>query len=786
MTSNNSAEIADRTADTDWTPAERWAWGEIAAGRVADFAALHGWLDPVERKGWGARRTLRGGFLRALLFDQRWTARVPMEGVRIAGARWTEVVALPDARLSWPLALQWCRFERAVDLTGVQSNAPLSLADSVFLGKGDSHALGLDRCALGFADLGGIVTKNGVTAEGARFDGMLNLAETCLDGELWMKRTKATYICMRNVVVTRLSLGNCRIEQDLDLSGALVSDKADMTMVVVGQDLLLGGSETREAAFGDVVCEGASIGGNVNLCGVAVSGMLGMNGIEVEKNLFMRPPIGKERDLQKGESAFSGPVDLSFGVIHGHVELIGTRFAGPVDLSSVQIGGNLHVWSAAFFAEGLNLNTAWVKGEANLSTACFVGDLSAIRARFDGALNLAGTRLRAKLNLADVRIGAHLSLVDEEKARFGCKGALLLTGASIGGQLQLQGHFHDEVTAWRLEAGSVVVQPRKRHGRQVHPIFRKWVDLSNARIKGTLALEQARFDAGLSLLGSIVEENLQLRSAFEVAVAPGEAVTVVDLSAATVTGQLSLNVPQPATGQRGTARIDLRDSSLGSLQVFGPRGGAAWPADGAVLLDGLRYDRLGGYGVDNSDEMANRSPLWFRRWLALDAPYSPQPYEQLSAVLRQAGEIEKANRVLHAGRERARHAAWSWRRPFEHPPGFPRWLGLSLLKITIGYGIGLRFFYALAWAALFTAIGFWMLGPIPVGLAGGPMLTSAAQKIAYSFDQLLPIIELDHSFGDVKLPGPIAAYFWFHRFCGFLLGGFITAGIAGLTQRSRS
>ncbi|MDB5691633.1 MAG: hypothetical protein JWO81_696, partial [Alphaproteobacteria bacterium] len=169
----------------------------------------------------------------------------------------------------------------------------------------------------------------------------------------------------------------------------------------------------------------------------------------------------------------------------------------------------------------------------------------------------------------------------------------------------------------------------------------------------------------------------------------------------------------------------------------------------------------------------------YRRWLNLDQPYSPQPYDHLAAILVQAGQTGKANSILYYGRERAREAAWQ-------SGAWGRGLGLTLLKWTIGYGIGNGFFRAVLWVALLTAIGIAWLGAGPVGAGGKFVLETWTQKAAYSFDQLLPIIELNHSFADVKLPLFAEYYFYLHKLLGFLLGSFIAAGIAGLTQRSKS
>jgi hypothetical protein len=163
-------------------------------------------------------------------------------------------------------------------------------------------------------------------------------------------------------------------------------------------------------------------------------------------------------------------------------------------------------------------------------------------------------------------------------------------------------------------------------------------------------------------------------------------------------------------------------------------------------------------------------------WLERDRIYTPQPYEQLAFVFQAAGDPTKAQAVRYASRERARRQAWQ-----ERLWGLPlRWLGLTLLKWTIGYGIGLRYFFALGWVLAFWIIGAGVLhfsGQPAVGLAAG-----LAPRLVYSLDQLLPIVELE-KYDEVVLTGGVAYYFYVQKLIGWLLGSFLVAGLAGLTQK---
>lgn len=98
-----------------WNEAEEWAWGEICAGRIADFNKRDGLaepLDPNEPDGWddGAKkRRLRPAFLEAVLLHEPWRSAVSWQGVRIAGALFSEELDLAHARLERQLWLDECR-----------------------------------------------------------------------------------------------------------------------------------------------------------------------------------------------------------------------------------------------------------------------------------------------------------------------------------------------------------------------------------------------------------------------------------------------------------------------------------------------------------------------------------------------------------------------------------------------------------------------------------------------------------------------------------------------------
>jgi hypothetical protein len=237
----------------------------------------------------------------------------------------------------------------------------------------------------------------------------------------------------------------------------------------------------------------------------------------------------------------------------------------------------------------------------------------------------------------------------------------------------------------------------------------------------------------------------------------------------------------------------LRNTHVGALQDWWRNEtDNAWPK--TLELDGFAYDRLGGrLGQGEEADMLARPVACFIDWLGKDPIFSPQPYEQLARFFRQAGEPGKADDILYEARNRRRRRALSKVDDHGHAKkrNLRQGLGLSVLCWTIGYGLGDRYFRVLWWVGGFTLLGTLLL------FAAGPHSPASSPSLFFaSLDQLLPIITLNNAhealiFGDASAKPPVApqpywvlVYFYAHKVAGWVLGSFIVAGLAGLTQRN--
>jgi uncharacterized protein YjbI with pentapeptide repeats len=479
------------------------------------------------------------------------------------------------------------------------------------------------------------------------------------------------------------------------------------------------------AKFKEVDLTGAKVGGQVSLVGATVEGKLEMNSLEVTQSLLMR------------EGAKFKEVDLTGASVGGQISFVGATVEGKLNMNGLEVTQHLLMREGAKFKE------------VELTNARIGGQVSLIGATVDGKLDMNGLAVAQSL----FQQGSKFKEVD-------------LTGARVGGQLNLdRATFDGELS---IESSLVEGDLFMRDST-----FNKRVALLFAQCKRTLDLSNSEL-AELDLSGTRIEGELRLGS---------DQHSRTRWREGTGLGLNLRNVHAGALQDRRDRVAGERENRSGWRQLFGSRGrwADAWPSE--LQLEGFTYDRLGGFGgtpervkhlQDHCDvDMQARDVQWYIDWLARDHSYSPQPYEQLAAAFRRAGEPTKANRILYESRRRAR--AEAWRRGW-----YPQWLGSLFLDWTIGYGLGGRYFRALGWVVAFTAVGAGILhfsGQPADGLA-----TGLAARIVYSLDQLLPIVEFE-KYDKVVLNGGVAYYFYVQKLVGWLLGSFLVAGLAGLTQK---
>jgi hypothetical protein len=750
-----------------WSEAERWAWEEIRQGRIADFDTREGKLDPRQPDGWGDRRKLSPDFLKEILFREPYASALPIEGVRIVGAWFPEPVHLASGRLAHQLWLHGCRFEAAADLSFLQVDDLLSLEASAFAGQGD----GLVSLDLTDAKVGGQLSMTGALVAGKLAMGGLEV------GDLFMP----------NGALQEVDLGSAKVGGQLNMAGADIARKLNMNALEVGQDL----SMTGPATFHDVDLVGAKVGGHLDLQGASVEGTLDMNTLEVGEDLFMYSPASFH-DVNLGNAKVGGQLDLHGAIVDGKLNMYrlevgedltmyGTAAFQDVDLVGARVGGQLALYGTTVTGK-LNMYRLEVRRDLSMTgpkaafkdvdfvSAKVGGGLSMADAKVDGRLAMNGASVTGKLDMSGLEVGRPVTSQGPDAPVYDVD----LVGAKVGGPLNMDGAtVAGRLNMYRLEVGQDLTMsgPGTR--------FRD-VDLGDAKVGGHVAinggttvggkLDMYRLEVGQSLfmdeaiLKSAALSSSHIGGALNLT---GAEFQDLDLSATRIDGALVLS-SAPRSGWPDGARLSLRDTRAGVLQVHWDEATDAWPE--GLQLDGFTYDRLG-FGSDADNRLA-RDVDRYVGWLGRDLSYSPQPYEYLANVFRVAGEPAKADRIRYESRERDRAEAWQ-------QGDYARWFGLTLLKWGIGYGLGVRYFLALWWIVVFTLIGAMALRVSRQGPNG------LSAKAIFSLDLLLPIVQLDpaHSQHEAALVGGVKHYFYAHKLVGWVLASFLIAALAGLTQK---
>jgi hypothetical protein len=473
--------------------------------------------------------------------------------------------------------------------------------------------------------------------------------------------------------------------------------------------------------------------------------------------------------------------DFAKAVPPGGLRIVGARFPGALDLSGIVFAHQVGLNRCRFDGE-ISLQRVRLESHLLLRGSTFKDDVKLGFAKVGGTLDASGSTFEGRLGMEALEVGGHLVL---RGAAFG--GEVFLRGAKVGGQLVASATTFAAAVRLYMEALEVGQTLFLRRSNLSGPskgkgaTFGGEVVLRAAKIGGALDLSGATFHKNLDASGAVIEGDLRLGSSEhpQACWKPGTSLILRNTSVGAVQDRIDK--------EQGGKLQDARPWRLRLAGVFRDRFGKgrpdklldAWPEK--LQLDGFAYRRLGGRGGEGESEMIARPTSWYVGWLGRDGSISPQPYRQLATVFHEAGADEKANEILYALRERERKEAWRRRT-------YWRWLGLGLLKWVIGYGIGAGYFRALAWAVIFT-----LIGTLVLWLDGTPEWTPARlegfQGLHWCFwaslDEILPLVELNKAYAefiDKQLTGWRQDYFYLHRTVGYLLGSFVVAGLAGLTQ----
>ena len=650
------------------------------------------------------------------------------------------------------------------------------------------------------------VDPKGVRLRGVRIVGALDLQGATLRYPLLLDSCfidAEEPVCLDHAVAQEISLVNCYAP---GMTGELL----------VARALNLKGS----TLSGPLLLRDANIAGYVNCRGVQLDGRdeygdaFGADGIKAS-SIFLTdgftaagtvrlPSADIARDLTCAGASLDGRDEDGYALIADQMKVGGTVFlnsgltaAGAISLGGAHVAGDLNCTKAYLNdcdEHGYALNAAQL--QAGGSVLLDEGFTAAGAVRMTGAdiggslicsgAWLSGCNKRGYSLLAnEIKVGGSVllgkGLTTADSVGLTTAGAVGLHGADIAGALECGGAH--------LEGGDVEGNVALRaHGVQVGSIYLNdefsaagMIWLRHARVRGSIHLATGKPEKGATGLDAA---HAHIAGTFEW------------LPAAQVDGHV--NLQSAIAGQ-----VD-DDWSAGRDNGF-------WPTGGQLNLDGFTYGRLGG---DHQADVKQRL-AWIRSQYKpkptaqrVDTGAAPvsistaentmnfaaQPYEQLVAVYRQAGQDDQAREVAIARRRDLRkYGNLNWYRR----------LGNLFLDTTIRYGYQ-TWRAGVALAAIFLI--FWWLsaraqqhhlvswaGDVS-GLHFVPSATMCASSypcfypFGYTVDTVIPLINVhqaDFWGPDASTPWGVAftVATWIATGLGWALVTLLVAGYTGLVRR---
>jgi len=188
----------------------------------------------------------------------------------------------------------------------------------------------------------------------------------------------------------------------------------------------------------------------------------------------------------------------------------------------------------------------------------------------------------------------------------------------------------------------------------------------------------------------------------------------------------------------------------------------------SVELYGFAFDDL----VENAEGTgvsASERPLsWYLQWLALDASLNPKVYFDWANFVKEHGNDVTSSGINIAMHERQRVAYWGQKH-------YGQAITAEASRLIVGYGYQPT--RALIWISVLIGIGAVVLKFTKQGIQN-----NLPFGLSYSLDMLLPIVKLRGSHYDIKLHGFAKYYFYAHQLFGYILVGFLLAGLANVTK----
>jgi hypothetical protein len=465
-------------------------------------------------------------------------------------------------------------------------------------------------------------------------------------------------------------------------------------------------------AEGEVCLDGAHIGGRFNCSGAKLKRS------NPEQCALRASGLTVEQDMYCREKFHA----------EGEVRLVGARIGGQLNCDGATFS---NPGGRAIDAYRLSVVDMFCKKEPpEEGKKPFIaeGEVHLVGAHITGSLYCSGgcftNRNGRAIDAYALKVGQSVLFKDG----FSAEGEVNLGGAYIGGRFNADGARFSSENGYAIDASRLTVVD----------MFCK----DGFTAEGEVNLGGARISASLDCSGGHFSNQNGYALNFERA----NATTLI---------LLPLEKPNGA--------VKLTNAKVGSFDDDP----ATWPA--SLYLRGFVYDSV----VKDQDQVSVKLRCRALRDLDPDG-YSPQPYEQLSAAYRRAGDVQAARRVAIANQWHRRSVLsplgklWNW-----------------LLYLTVGYGY--RAWLAGLWLLAFLCVGTWALDRANDLQLLEPAKDRPAQQptfhpAIYALDLLLPVVNLGQETAWIPR-GWAEPWTWALVLAGWALTTALVAGLTNVLKR---
>jgi cytoskeletal protein CcmA (bactofilin family) len=566
-------------------------------------------------------------------------------------------------------------------------------------------------------------TVPGIDARHVRVTGDLNLDDVHLTG------------CLR--------LGGAHLRDDLHLADATIEPPVIRTMD--GNDGTVGGDKGNALLDLD----------NIEIKGKIEAPRLTVHGTVSTKAATVAGPWRMaEAHFLAGAKALSGGTREDAVAWNGE----GMRIEGTLDASHLQASGQVRLVDTQVLClvfrdvQIENSRTALILDRLDCRGSVFcdkksdlTGGMHAIGIQAGATLYLGSGTAKAP---AEGEAEDRKHAVDLRRARitgelkctegFHATGACNLAGAHIGGRVSFPGASLQSVDDTEGQVAFTA------DGAQMDSDL----SLEDFSCRGSISLRNTRIGGGLTVTQN--EDGGQCALAAEGLSVSRDATLnmtgTVDLNGADITGDLTLRLNRLNRDDSGAA-ADLSAATADVLTLIGspPKGfldltrasvnllrdsPQDWPDGSRIILEGFEYRDITTNG--NRKNHDSYRLQWLKtgtRWTrGAEGQYehvgfTPQPYQQLAAYYRNAGNDNQARRVLHKMYSRRNAGLHTW-----HQPVIKLWNTAQNIFIGYGYAPG----FAFAWLVVFALVAAWLFGWV------GKVHTGFAREIIMSLGLVLP------------------------------------------------